>query len=136
MGQVSSTRMQEFANDLSAVGYALGKIGQKGVLGSWQSLTSDQRDYLLSCQVELLRSAATITAQGITLEDANFKNLLDDLQDVATAVSQTLNRVAEIQDVMNIATTALTLASAVAAGNTAGISSSLERLLSMLPKPK
>jgi hypothetical protein len=129
MAQLSSGQAIEFSDDLDTIGLAIGTIRQGGVLSNGQSLTSQQKDYLLSCQIQLLRSSATFSTQAITLNGDTIKDQLTGLAAAAKTIDRALARIQETQKIMDIAAAAVGVVSSVATGNGVSVAESLEKLV-------
>jgi hypothetical protein len=136
MREQLSTRAEEFANNLNDIGMAIGDISQKGTLSAGQPLTHQQKDFLLNCQIQLLRSSAALRAQAITLDVDSVKDQLARLQEATGNIVQVLGRVNEVQKIMDIAGAAIAVVSSLVTGNILEVSGPLGKLLESISESK
>jgi hypothetical protein len=118
----------EFADDLATIVLAISNLHKKNST-YWELLTSQQKDYLLNCQIQLMRSSALFYAKAITLNAEKIKNQLDGLRAASKTIDDSLNSIKDAQKVIDIAGLALNVASSVASGNVLTVSESLGKLL-------
>jgi hypothetical protein len=126
---LSSDAATAFANDLEIIGAAMGSIARKGTLANRCLLTEEQKGYLINTEIQLLRAAATTRAQAIILDADVIKGQLDNLQEVARTIAQSLARIQEAQKIIDIAAAATAVISSIASGNSLMVSGSLEKLM-------
>jgi hypothetical protein len=129
MAQLSSDAATAFSNNLKVIGLAMGNIGKKGMLANGSLLTDEQKDYLIDTEIQLFRAAATTSARAIALDAGAIKSQLDSLQEVATTIEQSLDRIQDAQKIIDIASAAAAVISSVATGNSLIISGSLDKLM-------
>jgi hypothetical protein len=131
---MTELRILEFMNDLDKIAVAIGTLRQNGELGNGQELTREQQDDLLICQIKLLRTSASYSAQAISLNVDSIKEPLERLSRAAATMEDTLARIATVQEVIDFSAVAIGVAAAVASGDILSVATTLNKLLDSISK--
>jgi hypothetical protein len=129
MAQLTTPQVQEFTNDLDRIAVALGALRQAGKLGNGHTLTEDQKEEILICQIKLFRSSSKFLAKAILLEGELIKDQMDALRKASASIDRTLDRVKSVQRIVDFSAITISVATAVATGNILVVGSSLNNLL-------
>jgi len=132
MKMMSGRQLQEFTNDLDRIAVSIGVLRQSGRLGNETTLSKEEKDELLLAQIKILRASAKFAALAVVENDHRLSDQLQDLKNATQTLDKTLSKLKSVQDVIDFSTLTLKVAEQVITGDVAGISSSLDKLLTRI----
>lgn len=127
MPKLTKEQARELAQVFYDVSHELGNFR----LGNSPSLTRSQMDRLESLEWSVRNSSSDLVALSIQLELDDLQGTLNNIGQATKRMQRATKRLKKINNILKIATAAVTLGAAIISGNPGAILSSLESALSV-----
>ncbi len=109
MAQLTSDEANQLSNNFLGLAQAVGDYRFQ----NWNSLTKEENEQLSSFQWSLLNNGEDILTFSTTLIMDEVSDTLNAIQSLTNNINQTLHKLQNIQKVINIAGSAVTLGAAI-----------------------
>lgn len=122
MNNLTSLQAKELSDHYLAIAKHVGDYR----FGNWATLSNEQRQQLGTLQDKLLDAGEDILAKSVQLILNETESSLKTVKEVTTNIQCTINKLKDVQKVINVAAAAVTLSAAIISKDLKNIGKSLD----------
>jgi len=128
MNRLTPTEMRELARHLKKIVNLIDTYQDE----HWDTISSSQHIIINARQKDILAQAHLLLTNAIIVSIEDAQSHIKEISDVTDSIGEALTKISNVETVLNIATSAASLALSIASGNIENISESISDIVSEL----